>query len=176
MGDKKSQKNKSQKKSAQNGIVLVATNRRAQHDYFIEDKIEAGIVLMGPEVKSVRAHHVNLAEAYAEVREGEVWLQGMHITPYEATAHGAPPAVRPRKLLLTKSEIRRLERQVRQKGYTLVPLRMYFAPSGYAKIEIGLARGKRLYDKREALAEREEQRRGEREWREWERRRQKGGD
>lgn len=153
-----------------------ATNRRAFHDFFIDDKIQAGIALLGPEVKSVRAHHVSLTEAHAEIRDGEVWLLGVHITPYGATAHTPLDPVRPRKLLLTRGEIRRLDRQVRQKGYTLVPLRMYFAASGYAKVELGLARGKRQYDKREAIAERDAQRRDDRALREHERSRQKGGD
>lgn len=144
----------------------VATNRRAYHDYFIDDKIQAGIELLGPEVKSARAHHVSLSEAYAEIREGEVWLIGMHMTPYKAAQSAIDP-LRTRRLLLKREEIRRLERRVRQKGYTLVPLRMYFAPSGYAKIELGLARGKRQYDKREAIAEREAERRTERAVREY---------
>lgn len=155
---------------------LVASNRRAFHDFFIDEKIEAGISLLGPEVKSVRAHHVSMSEAHAEIRDGEVWLLGMYIKPYEATGYGLPEAVRPRKLLLTRQEIHRLDRQVRQKGYTLVPLRMYFGASGYAKVELGLARGKRQYDKRETLAERDAQRRDERALRDYERARPKGGD
>lgn len=154
----------------------VATNRRAYHDYFIDDKIEAGIELLGPEVKSVRARHVSLGEAHAEIREGQVWLLGAHITPYKAAAHVHLDPVRNRRLLLTKAEIRRLDRQLRQKGYTLVPLRMYFAASGYAKVEIGLARGKKMYDKREAIAERDAQRRTERALSEHEKTRSKGGD
>jgi SsrA-binding protein len=153
----------------------VASNRRAYHDYFIDDKVQAGISLLGPEVKSVRAHHVSLVESHAEIRDGEVWLQGVHITPYQATTgHAQVEAIRPRKLLLTKSEIRRLDRQVRQKGYTLVPLRMYFAASGYAKVELGLARGKRQFDKREAIAERDAQRRDDRALQEHERQRGRG--
>lgn len=163
-------------KDAKDKDRLVASNRRAFHEFAIDDKIQAGIALLGPEVKSVRAHHVSLTEAFAEIREGEVWLQGMHIRPYAATGHQAQEPVRPRKLLLTRGEIRRLERQVRQKGYTLVPLRVYFAASGYAKVELGLARGKRQYDKREAIAERDAQRRDERAVREYERRLEKGGD
>jgi SsrA-binding protein len=155
---------------------LIANNRRAYHDFFIDDKVEAGIVLLGPEVKSVRAHHVSLAEAHAEIREGEVWLLGMHVRPYDATGHQPQDPLRMRKLLLTRGEIRRLDRQVRQKGYTLVPLRMFFGASGYAKVELGLARGKRQYDKREAIAERDAQRRDERAVRDHERRRERGGD
>lgn len=154
---------------------VAATNRRAYHDFFIDDKVEAGIALLGPEVKSVRAHHVSLSDAHAEIRDGEVWLLGVHITPYKSATNVSLEPVRPRKLLLTRAEIRRLLRQVQQKGYTLIPLRMYFGPSGYAKVEIGLARGKRQYDKREAIAERDAQRRDERAIRDHERSRAKGG-
>lgn len=153
----------------------VATNRRAYHDYFIDEKIQAGIELVGPEVKSVRAHHVSLGEAHAQIKEGEVWLIGAHINPYSSARDNVDP-VRPRRLLLTKREIARLDRQVKQKGYTLIPLRMYFADSGYAKVELGLARGKRMFDKRESIAERDAQRRTERAVREFERSRPKGGE
>lgn len=153
----------------------IASNRRAFHDYFIDDKIEAGIELLGPEVKSARAHHVSLGEAHAEIRQGEVWLLGAHFTPYKNAATQVDP-VRTRKLLLTKAEIRRLERQVQQKGYTIVPLRMYFAPSGYAKVEIGLARGKKMFDKRETIAERDAERRTARALSEYNKHGGKGGD
>lgn len=153
----------------------IATNRRAFHDYFIDDKLDAGIELLGPEVKSARAHHVSLGESHAEIRRGEVWLIGAHFTPYKAAAAVIDP-VRPRKLLLTKAEIHRLERQVQQKGYTIVPLRMYFAPSGYAKVEIGLARGKKMYDKRESIAERDAERRTQRALSEYNKQGAKGGD
>jgi len=139
--------------------VTVATNRRARYDYFIDDKLAAGIVLEGPEVKSVRARHVSLGEAYATVENGEVWLHSMRISPYQPATLQNPDPTRSRKLLLRKTEIHRLERRVREKGYTLIPLRMYFSPSGYAKIELGLCRGKTKYDKREAIAEREYERR-----------------
>jgi SsrA-binding protein len=156
---------------------VAASNRRAFHDFFIDDKIEAGVVLLGPEVKSVRAHHVSLTEAHAEIRNGEVWLLGMHITPYAATGHTDLAPIRPRKLLLTKREIERLDRQVKQKGYTLVPLRIYFSDRGYAKVELGLARGKRQFDKREAIAERDAQRQVDRALREHEKdRTRRGGD
>jgi len=143
--------------------TTVATNRRAYHDYFVEDKLEAGLALTGCEVKSVRAHQVSLQEAYVEIRQGEAWVVGMRIAPYQ-TGPGQPaPAVdRPRKLLLRRAEIVRLDRRVRQKGYTLIPLRIYFGARGYAKVEVGLCRGKRQYDKREALKERDERRRTER--------------
>lgn len=154
----------------------VASNRRAYHDYFIDDKLEAGIELLGPEVKSVRARHVSLGEAHAEVRLGEVWLVGAHITPYAAAAHVTIEPVRTRRLLLTKAEIRRLERQVQQKGYTIVPLRMYFSPSGYAKVELGLARGKKMYDKRDSIAERDAERRTAREQSDYNKKGSGGGD
>jgi SsrA-binding protein len=156
------------------GDRAAATNRRALHEYFVEDRVQAGLALVGPEVKSVRAHHVTLSDAHAEIRNGEVWLIGMQITPYKAATHVSTEPLRDRKLLLQKAEIRRLERQVRQKGYTLIPLRVYFAPSGYAKVELGLCRGKKQYDKREVIAEREAQRRADRAVREFQRSGQEG--
>ena len=143
--------------------TTVTTNRRAYHDYFVEDKLEAGLALAGSEVKSVRAHHVSLQEAYIEIRNGEAWVVGMRISPYQ-TGAGQPTLApdRPRKLLLRRREIGQLERGVRQKGYTLIPLGMYFNDRGFAKVEVGLCRGKRQYDKREAIKERDEKRRTER--------------
>ncbi len=143
--------------------TTVATNRRAYHDYFVEDKLEAGVALAGCEVKSVRAHHVSLQEAYIEIRSGEAWVVGMRISPYQ-TGAGQPALEpnRPRKLLLRRREIDQLDRRVRQKGYTLIPLRLYFSDRGYAKVEVGVCRGKRQYDKREAIKERDERRRTDR--------------
>jgi len=151
---------------------VVATNRRARHEYAILDTIEAGIGLTGPEVKSVRARRVSLAEAYAQVEDGQVAIIGMHIARYDAGGRqvAAEPA-RNRRLLLHKGEIRRLERAVREKGVTLIPLRMYFNSRGYAKVELGLCRGKREYEKREAIKRRDEQRRTEQAIREYQRRR-----
>lgn len=140
-------------------IEIIATNRRARHEYEIIDTFEAGIQLTGPEVKSARAHRVSLAEAFATVDDGEVWLRGMHITRYAAGGYVAQDPTRPRKLLLHRREIDRLEREVAQKGHTLVPLRMYFAPSGYAKVELGVGRGKKQYEKRDAIKARDEERR-----------------
>jgi len=140
---------------------VVATNRRAWHDFFVDETLEAGIVLEGCEVKSIRAHHVNIAEAYATITGGEVWLHGMRVSPY-APARDNPEPTRPRKLLLNRREIARLERRVREKGYTLIPLKVYFNDRGYAKVQLGLCRGKRQYDKREAIAEREFERRKQR--------------
>ena len=140
------------------GPRAVATNRRARYDYAIDDSLEAGIVLEGCEVKSVRARHVSLGEAYASVEGGEVFVHGMTISPY-APARDNPDPTRDRKLLLNRPQIRRLQRAVREKGYTLIPLKMYFNERGIAKIELGLCHGKRQYDKREAIAERDYERR-----------------
>lgn len=144
---------------------IVATNRRARYDYFIEDTLEAGIVLQGAEAKSARAHHVSLQEAHATVENGEVWLHGMRIARYDNSSEEADP-YRSRKLLLHQAQIDRLQRRVQEKGYTLIPLRMYFSRSGYAKIELGLCRGKRQYDKREAIRQREFERQKQRALRE----------
>lgn len=141
---------------------IVATNRRARHDYTIDQTIEAGIVLEGPEVKSLREHKCSIQEAYAIVEDGELWLVDMHIAPYSAAHSGRLDPKRRRKLLVKKRELSRLAGQVSAKGYTLIPLRVYFNERGYAKVELGLARGKRQYDKREAIAEREYQRRVQR--------------
>lgn len=143
----------------------IATNRRARHEYFIEDRIEAGIALKGTEVKSLRQHKVSLVEGYARVDGREVWLHDVHIAPYEQGGRWNVDPGRPRKLLLHKREILRLRQRTEQKGYTLIPLRMYFK-GGYAKVELGLCRGKRQYDKRRAIAERDERRDMERELRE----------
>lgn len=143
----------------------IATNRRARHEYFIEDRIEAGIALKGTEVKSLRQHKVSLVEGYARVDGREVWLHDVHIAPYEQGGRWNVDPRRPRKLLLHKREILRLRHRTEQKGYTLIPLRVYFK-GGYAKVELGLCRGKRQYDKRRAIAERDERRDMERELRE----------
>ncbi len=143
-------------------VRVVATNRRARHDYSIEDTIEAGLVLTGSEVKALRAHQVSLQEAFATFQGGELWLMGMHITPYKNSSQQGTDPRRPRKLLVRRRELRRLMGRVAAKGYTLVPLRLYFNERGYAKVELGLGRGKRQYDKREAIAEREYQRRVQR--------------
>jgi SsrA-binding protein len=136
----------------------IATNRRARHDYFIEDRLEAGLELKGTEVKSLRAGNVSLREAFARIEEdGQVWMHGMHIAPYEAGRGVELDPVRSRRLLLHRQEIRRLKHRVERKGYTLVPLRLYFR-RGYAKVELGLGRGKARHDKREAIRERDAQR------------------
>lgn len=153
------------------GQKTVAQNRRALHDYAIEQRFEAGIVLRGMEVKALREGKANIREAYATVRDGEVMLLGMHIAPYSAAStHEALDPIRPRKLLLHRSQIEELAAQTAQKGKTLVPLRVYFA-HGLAKIELGLAHGKRQLDKRRSIAERDAQREIERAHR----RRERGG-
>lgn len=142
-------------------VKVVARNRKAYHDYTIEDTFEAGIALIGSEIKSIRAGRVNLRDGYAAVENGEVWMYNVHIAPYDpASRYGHEPR-RKRKLLLHKREIARLERRVQEKGYTLVPVRLYLR-GNLAKVELALARGKRQYDKRAALAEREADRRAER--------------
>jgi SsrA-binding protein len=142
-------------------VRTIATNRRAYHDYFIEETYEAGIALTGSEIKSIRAGRVSLRESYAQVKEGEVWLLDCHIAPYEHAYRGGHNPRRPRKLLLRRREIARLAGKVQRKGYTLVPLRLYLKGK-WAKVEIALARGKKLHDKRRAIREREVRREIER--------------
>src|SRR5262245_8762082 len=142
------------------GDQVVITNRKARHEYFILANYECGIVLRGAEVKSIRNGHANLQDGYARIDDGEVWLYGMHISPY-AFSRGELDPVRRRKLLLHRREIAELERGTETKGNTLVPLRVYFK-DGRAKVELALARGKRAYDKRQALAERDAMREAER--------------
>jgi SsrA-binding protein len=151
------------------GIKVIATNRRARHEYFIEDTFEAGIVLHGCEVKSLREARCSIQEAFGRAEAGEVWLHDMHITPWEATGRDRPDPQRPRKLLLHKREIRKLAEAYAQKGRTLIPLRVYFK-DGRAKVELAICRGKKFFDKRQAIAERDAQRDLERELRD----RQKG--
>ncbi len=142
----------------QKGLKVVADNRRARHDYHIEETYEAGIVLTGSEIKSVRAGRVNLRGSYARLINDEVFLYDAHISPYEQSgSHYNHEPLRPRKLLLHRREIRRLLGLIRQKGLTLVPLQVYFK-GRRAKVELAVARGKKLYDKREDIAKREAQR------------------
>lgn len=136
----------------------VADNRKARHDYFIEESYEAGLALTGSEVKSVRAGRCNLRGGYARVQNGEIWLYDVHISPYEQSGtHYNHEPTRPRKLLLHRREISRIVGQVERQGYTLVPLRVYFK-GRRAKVELGLGRGKKLYDKRQDMAERQAKR------------------
>jgi SsrA-binding protein len=135
----------------------VVTNRRARHDYQLEETYEAGLQLLGSEVKSLRAGRASLQDAYGKVRGGEVWLVNMHIAPYEQAGPFNHDPLRPRKLLLHKAEIRRLVGKVKERGYTLVPLRVYFR-RGLAKVELALARGKKEYDRRADIRRREAER------------------
>lgn len=138
-------------------VKVVAVNRRATHDYFIDDRFEAGLVLTGTEIKSIREGHVNLREGYARIMDGEAWLQNVHIAPYEQGNRYNHEPLRDRKLLLHRDEIAQLIGKVRQRGYTIVPLQLYLK-HGRAKIELGLARGKHQYDKRESMARRDAER------------------
>jgi SsrA-binding protein len=140
---------------------VLATNRKAYHDYHIEETYEAGIALTGTEIKSVRAGSVNLRDSYAHVKDGELWLLNTHIAPYEPASRQNVDPYRDRKLLMHRHEIMRLQGRVQEKGYTLVPLRMYLKKNR-VKVEIGLARGKRQYDKREAISKRDAAREMER--------------
>jgi SsrA-binding protein len=140
---------------------LVAQNRKARHDYFIEETFEAGIELKGSEVKSMRLGRCNLKDSFAQVRKGEIFVEGMHISPYEKGSVYNTDPLRPKRLLMHKSEIRRLEQAVMQKGLTLVPLDVYLK-DGRMKLTLAICRGKKLYDKREDLAERTAKREMER--------------
>ena len=135
-------------------IKIVCQNKKARHDYFIDDVMEAGMVLLGAEVKSLRDGRANLVDSYARIKKGEVFLHNMHITPYPFAHHVQLDPTRPRKLLLHKKEIKRLIGKTEEKGYTLVPTKVYFL-RGKAKVELALAKGKRKYDKRRALKEKE---------------------
>lgn len=144
-------------------VKLIANNKKAYFDYFIEDKLEAGIELFGTEVKSLRMGRCSVKESFVRIERGEVYVYGMHISPYEKGNIFNKNPLRTRKLLLHKGEIRKLSAQIAQKGYTLVPLSVYFKGS-LVKVEIGLARGKKLYDKRETIAKKDQRREAEREF------------
>ncbi|HLN62994.1 MAG TPA: SsrA-binding protein SmpB [Symbiobacteriaceae bacterium] len=135
----------------------IAENRKARHDYFIEETYEAGIALQGSEVKSCRLGRVNLRDGYAQIEQGEIFLQNVHISPYEQANRFNHEPLRKRRLLMHKGEILRLFGQVREKGYTIVPLRLYFK-QGRVKVELGLAKGKKSYDKRDDIAARDVER------------------
>ena len=139
------------------GVKIAAQNRKAHHDYYVEEKYEAGIELAGTEVKSVRAGTLNLKDAYCTVKGGELFVLGMHISPYEKGNIFNKDPERPRRLLMHKREIRKLQALVKQDGYTLVPLSVYFKESR-VKVEVGLCRGKKNYDKRAASAQRDAKR------------------
>ena len=142
---------------------LVANNKKAYHDYFIDDKIEAGIELFGTEVKSIRMGKCSVKESFIKIEKGEMFIYGMHISPYEKGNIFNKDSLRVRKLLLHKVEIRKLEAKVAEKGYTLVPLQVYFKGS-LVKVEVGLARGKKLYDKRQDIAKKDARREVERDY------------
>lgn len=136
----------------------VATNKKAYHNYHVESIIEVGMVLKGPEVKSLRAGRANLKDGYAGIKNGEVWLYNVHISPYKFATHASPDSLRMRKLLLNKAEIKKLTRKVQEKGFALIPLRIYFTSKGKAKLALGMCKGKTLYDKRHTLKKKESDR------------------
>ncbi len=144
-------------------IRLIANNKKAYHDYFIDEKYEAGIALHGTEVKSLRMGKCSIKEAFITINRGEVLIQHMHISPYEKGNIFNKDPLRIRKLLLHKAEIRKLESQVKMKGYTIMPLKVYLKGS-LVKVEIGLARGKKLYDKRQDIAKKDAQREAQRDF------------
>lgn len=139
------------------GVKIIAVNRKARHDYFVLETFEAGIELVGTEVKSLRMGQVNLKDSWVEIEDGELLLHGMHISPYEKGNIFNKDPLRPRRLLMHRKEIRRLAQQIKVEGYTLVPLSLYFKGS-MVKVELGLCKGKKLYDKRAATAERDAKR------------------
>ena len=144
-------------------IKLVANNKKAYHDYFIDETYEAGISLAGTEVKSLRMGKCSIKESYIQIKDGEIYIYGMHISPYEKGNIFNRDPLRTRKLLMHKQEIRKLEGKASEKGYTIVPLKVYFKDS-LIKVEIGLARGKKLYDKRQDIAQKDAKREAQREF------------
>lgn len=147
----------------QEAMKLVANNKKAYHDYFIDEKYEAGLVLHGTEVKSLRLGKCSVKEAFVRIENSEVWIYGMHISPYEKGNIFNRDPLRPKKLLMHKDEIRKLTGKISEKGFTIVPLQVYFK-DGRAKIEISLARGKKLYDKRQDIAKKDQRREAEKEF------------
>ncbi len=141
----------------QQGIKIIAQNKKAYHEYFVEETYECGLALKGTEVKSMRQGRVNLKESFAMIRHGEIYAEGMHISPYEQGSFSNTDPLRPKKLLMHKAEIRKLDAQVARQGYTLIPLKVYLK-DGRMKLELGLCRGKHLHDKRDAAAERDAKR------------------
>ncbi|PLX34660.1 MAG: SsrA-binding protein [Clostridiales bacterium] len=148
-----------------NEMKVLANNRKARHDYFIEETYEAGMVLKGTEVKSIRMGRINLKEGYAEIHGNEIFLLGVHVSPYEKGNIFNTDPLRPKKLLLNKREIRKLIGYTTQKGYTLVPLRIYLNEKGLVKLELGVGKGKKLYDKRQTIAKKDAERRMQKEMR-----------
>ena len=152
-------------KAESGGRFVISRNRKARHEYEVLETLEAGLVLKGPEVKSVRAGKVGFKDAFARLEGSEVWLYKLHISPYEPATHWNADPERPRKLLLKRAEIRRLIGRVEEKGLTLIPLDLYLR-RGYAKLTLALARGRKLYDKREKLRRRTQEREAQRAMRE----------
>ncbi len=152
------------------GKKVIATNRKATRDYHLESRYEAGLALLGTEIKSIRVGRVNLSDGYVQPRDGELWLINVHIAPYDPAGRYGHDPLRPRKLLLHRREIDRLTSHVQERGYTIIPVQLYLR-DGWAKVEIALARGKRKYDKRQTIAERDAQREIERALKERSRRR-----
>ncbi|NLL80178.1 MAG: SsrA-binding protein SmpB [Clostridiales bacterium] len=148
---------------AKETMKLVANNKKAYHDYFIEEKYEAGVVLHGTEVKSLRVGKCSIKEAFIRIEKGEVFVYGMHISPYEKGNIFNRDPLRPKKLLMHRQEINKLAGKLAEKGFTLVPLQVYFS-NGRAKVEIGLAKGKKLYDKRQDIAKKDQRREAEKEF------------
>ena len=134
---------------------ISASNRKAYHEYHILDKYEAGIELFGTEVKSLREAQANLKESYVIVRKNQAWISGMHINRYSSTGHEGHDPTRNRRLLLNKREILKIKQSIEQKGLTVVPLKLYFSENGWAKVEIGLAKGKKIFDKKSSIKERD---------------------
>jgi SsrA-binding protein len=148
---------------AKEGFKLVANNKKAYHDYFIEEKYEAGVALHGTEVKSLRLGKCSIKEAFIRIERGEVFVYGMHVSPYEKGNIFNKDPLRVKKLLLHRQEINKMTGKIAEKGYTLVPLQVYFK-DGLAKVEIGLAKGKKLYDKRQDIAKKDQRREAEKEF------------
>lgn len=146
---------------SQEGTKRLADNRRARHEYFIEESFEAGLSLQGTEVKSIKAGQVSIKEAYVSIKDGEAWMEGMHVTPYKQGRLQDQDPLRPRRLLLHKKEIQQLYEGVQKMGYTIVPLNIHLR-NGLVKADIALAKGKKLYDKRESLRREDDRRRAER--------------
>ena len=150
-------------KAKTDGIKLIANNKKARHDYFVEDSFEAGIVLHGTEVKSLRQGHCSIKESFVDIDNGEVFIHQMHISPYEKGNIFNKDPLRTIKLLLHKSEISKMIGQINQKGYTLIPLKVYFSGS-LVKVQIGLCKGKKLYDKRQDISKRDQLREAQRDF------------
>ena len=148
---------------AKESMKLVANNKKAYHEYFVDEKFEAGLVLHGTEVKSLRLGKCSIKESFIRIENGEVWVYGMHISPYEMGNIFNKDPLRPKKLLLHKYEINKLLGKIKEKGFTLVPLQVYFK-DGKAKIEMGLCRGKKLYDKRQDIAKKDQRREAEKDF------------